>query len=228
MKKIFVILLFFNAYFGFSQNEIFDYVSLRDELKVVNQNGQLEVNAKNIDGSPYLFEEFIPGKIIQEGEKNISAYFRYNALQDVVEIKIKPNQNEIFILPRSDKFVFELVDYTFFLKKLITKEGEVLSGYKLKYYESDTLLFIGKSNSIITAAKTAETSYDKSMPSKIINNINYYISFNGEPLLEVKIKEKDFRNLLEDSPKMKIYFKENKVKEVEDVVKMFEYYESTI
>ena len=69
MKKIFVILLFFNAYFGFSQNEIFDYVSLRDELKVVNQNGQLEVNAKNIDGSPYLFEEFIPGKIKKNGKK---------------------------------------------------------------------------------------------------------------------------------------------------------------
>lgn len=228
MKRIFAIILFFNVYFGFAQNEVFDYVSLRDELKIINENGKVDFSNKNIEGSPYLYEEFSPGKIIQEGEKNINAYFRYNALQDVVEIKIKPNQNEIFILPRSDKFEFKLTDYTFFLNKMITKEGEVLAGYKLKYYESDTLLFIGKSNSIITAAKTAETTYDISMPSKIKTKINYFVSFNGEPLVEVRIKEKDFRNLLEDSPKMKSYFKENKVKEIEDVVKMLKYYESTI
>jgi hypothetical protein len=228
MKKIVVIVLLFNTYFGFSQNKVFDYISLRDELKVINKNDQFEVVTQDIEGSPYLFEEFAPGKIIQEGKKDLNAYFRYNALQDVVEIKIKPNQNEIFILPRSDKFVFKLADYTFFLKNLITKEGEVLAGYKLKYYESDNLLFIGKSNSRITAAKIAETSYDRAKPPKIINNMNYYISFNGDPLVSVKIKEKDFRNLLGDSPKMKTYFKENKVKEIEDVLKMFEFYETNI
>jgi hypothetical protein len=228
MKKVFMIVLLFNTYFGFSQNEVLDYVSLRDELKVVNENGQLEVTAQDIIGSPYLFEEFTPGKIIQKGEKDLSAYFRYNALQDVVEIKIKPNQSEIFILPRLDKFVFKLVDYSFFIENLFTQEGEFLAGYKLKYYESDDLLFIGKSHSRISAAKTPETSYGRATPSKIINYMNYYISFNGDPLVSVRIKEKDFRNLIGDSPIMKTYFKENKIKEIEDVLEMFEFYETNI
>lgn len=226
MKKIFVIVLLFNIHFGFSQNEVFDYVSLRDELKVVNKDGELQVNTQKLDGSPYLFEKFVPGKIIQEGGKDLDAYFKYNALQDVVEIKINLNNSEIFILPRAEKFVFELDDYSFFLKNIITKEGEVLTGYKLRYYKSENIIFIGKSNSKITAARMAETSYDRAKPSKIINNMKYYIGFNGDPVSEVRLKESDFKKLLNNSSKMRNYFKEYKIKEIEDVVKMLEFYES--
>lgn len=225
MKKIFVVVLLFNLLFGYSQTGISDYQSLRDELRVINQNGQLEGNKENIDGSPYLFEEFVPGIIIQEDGNDLNAFFKYNALQDVVEIKINPNHSEIFILPRNEKFVFETKEFSLFIEKLITNEGEVIAGYKLKYFESDNLLFVGKSSSKITAAKKADTSYEKDTPSKIINNINYYISFNGEPLIPIKIKERYFRDLLGNSAKMQTYFKENKVKDIEDVKDLLRYYE---
>ncbi|WP_029331992.1 hypothetical protein [Gillisia marina] len=224
MKKIIVIVLFFNSYLGFSQNEVSDYVTLRDQLKVYNENGQIS-NSK-LDGSPYLIEEFSKGKLLQEGKNDVEVFFRYNVLKDIVEIKQKPNQNEIFILPRTENFEFQLPEYSFFLKKMITKEGEVISGYHIKYYESDDILFIGEPKSRITTAQAATTSYERDKPSKIIINMDYYLSLNGNPLTEVRLKEKDFKKILKNSSDLKEYFKEQKMKEIDDFKEMLKFYET--
>jgi len=224
MKKIIVVVVFLNTCFGFSQNDINNYIALRDQLKVYDLNGQ--ISAKEMEGTPYLTEDFIEGVIIQEGAKDQNAFFRYNVHQDIVEIKVKQGQSEIFILPRVEKFVFSLSDYSLFIKNLITDEGEMLSGYHLKYYESDSILFIGEPKSKITDAKKADTSYERDKPAKIVINTNYYISFNGDPMIEVRLKDKDFKKLLEDSPELSSYFKDNKIKEIEDVVELLEFYDS--
>ena len=224
MKKIIVVLSVLSTLFGYAQNDITNYVALRDQLKVYDGNGQ--ISGKEIEGTPYYTEEFLEGVIIKEGFEDQNAYFRFNVLKDIVEIKVKKNHSEIFILPRVEDFVFDLEDYSLIFKTLITQEGDVVTGYYFNYFENDNIMFIAKPKSKITAEKKAETSYEKDKPSKIVINMEYYISFNGDPLTEVRIKEKDFKKLLDDSPELSIYFKENKVKEIEDVVKLLEFYDS--
>jgi len=224
MKNFLLTVLFFYTYLGFSQNEINNYVTLRDQLKVYNENGQ-KINGK-LDGSPYLTEDFSKGKILQKGKEDVDVFFRYNVLQDIVEIKQKPSQNEIFILPRTENFEFKLPGYSFFFKKIITNEGEVISGYHIKYYQSEDILFIGEPKSKITAAQSATTSYEKDKPSKIVINMDYYVSLNGNPLTEIRLKERDFKNILPSSKEMKQYFSDHKIKDIEDVKRMFNYYES--
>ena len=223
-KKIIGIVSFLTISFGFAQNDITDYVTLRDQLKVYDINGQ--ISGKEIEGTPYLTEEFMEGVIIKEGAKDQNAFFRYNVLKDIVEIKVKKQHSEIFVLPRVETFVFDLADYSLFFKTLRTKEGEVVSGYHLNYYESDKILFIGEPKSKVTAEKRADTSYERDKPSKIVINMDYYISFNGDPLTEVRLKEKDFKKILSDSPELSNYFKDHKVKEIEDVVKLLEFHDS--
>ena len=47
----------------------------------------------NIQGSPYLSDEFIPGKVVIKNDKPVMAALRYNAYQDEIQMKDPQNKN---------------------------------------------------------------------------------------------------------------------------------------
>ena len=206
--------------YGSAQEIPGDYISLNDELRTYGSTD--DVNVK-MAGSPYINEKFLPGKIVVDGKQYQDVFLRFNALDDVMEIKVKPNDDEIFILPRTEKYSFQQDNQTYYLKDIITEEGEMLSGYIIKYYQDPKTLFIGKPVSKTKAAKAADTGYDRAQPAKVDTYVHYYISKNGDPVKRVKLREKDFRKIFKGE-EMKEYFADNKVKEIEDVVKMLEFY----
>lgn len=220
MKNYFILIFSFTIFYGTAQEMPVDYVSLGDELRTYGSTD--DVNVK-MAGSPYINEEFLPGKVVVDGKQFQDVYLRFNALDDVMEIKVKPGDDEIFILPRLDKYTYKQEDKTYLLKDYITEEGEVLSGYVIKFYQDPSVLFIGKPVTKMKAAKAADTGYDRAQPAKVDTYVHYYISQNGEPVKRVKIREKDFRKIFK-SENMKEYFSDNKVKEIGDVLEMLEYY----
>lgn len=222
MKNYLLLIFSFIIFNGVAQDVPRNYVSLMDEMRTFKASDNLN---DNMDGSPYINDEFLPGKIIVDGKQFQDVYFRFNALKDVMEIKVRPDDSEIFVLPRMDKYSFKQENETFYLKDVITNEGEMLSGFLIKYYQDPNVLFVGKPVTKIKPAKAAETGYDKAQPAKVDTYVHYYLSLNGEPVKRVKLRERDFRKIFK-SEKMKEYFADNKVKEVEDVVEMLEFYKT--
>lgn len=224
MKNYIFLIFSFTMFYGVAQDVPRNYVSLMDEMRTFKATDD---SNNNMAGSPYINEEFLPGKIIVDGKQFQEVYIRFNALKDLMEIKVRPDDNEIFVLPRMDKYSYKQENQTFYLKDVITEEGEMLSGFLIKYYQDPNVLFVGKPVTRIKSAKAAETSYGKAQPAKVDTYVHYYLSLNGDPVKRVKLRERDFRKIFK-SKKMREYFADNKVKEIEDVVDMLEFYNTQV
>lgn len=223
MRNAFLFVCLFYSFNFYAQSEINDYVSLNEKLQVLGQNG--EVSQENLEGSPYLDENFTRG-IINLGNKRIeSMYLRYNVLNDQIEIKSQPDDEKIFILPKSDSVSYSINNYTYVSEKTRTKDGRVLFGYLKKLLELPNIVFFEKSSSYISPAQKDQTSYSQDRPAKIHITPHYYLGLGDKPVVEVDIREKDFRRLLGDAPGMENFFKENKIKDLNDVITMLRFYD---
>ncbi|MCL6220746.1 hypothetical protein [Zunongwangia pacifica] len=176
-------------------------------------------------GSPYYDDSFLPAKI-DDGEHTMDAFVRYNAVEDVVEVKIKRNTDEINVLPKLKKIRYVLNDYKIFIDEFVNEDGESINGYMLDYYTDKGIRFLARPEPDVIEAQPARTGYDKDKPAHLDVEMVYYIQKDGARLKEVRLKEKDFKKLFSDKPKMIPYFKDNKIKDGKDVVRMLEYYSS--
>ena len=183
---------------------------------------------KELNGSAFYEEKFEPGTIIENGGRSFRAYLRYNAMKDYVEIKVLPLDPDIYVLPRSERFSYKLADYTYILLNETTDKGEIFDTFLQNYISGNYASFIGKPNLKIVKDRNEKSALIESKPTSIKINFDYYLKVNGGKFQEVRLKEKDFMNIIPHSKEMKEYFDNHKVNDVEDVVKMLKYYESTI
>lgn len=223
MKKLILGVALISSSLLSAQNEINDYMSLQDHLRTLDDQNS---TSKKVAGSPYWEEDFLSAKILSEDKKALPVFLRYNILKDQMEIKVEKTAEDVFVLPRTKDYEYDLDEYDYFMRNYQTSEGDLLTGYIIKYYQGDNILFVGKPTAEVSAAQKAETSYDRAQPAKINVRSHYYLGIGEQPLIEVRLKEKDFRKILGDSARMKEYFKENKVRDLEDIVAMLKFYDN--
>lgn len=213
---------------------VFSFIGLNFQAQVNDFNPgnsplQLQTRAAintDIEGSPYFEDRFLPGIIEELNGNSQNAYFRYNVKNDEVEVKAGPSQNQVFILPRQEKFVYKFKDYSYVLGSYNVRDEGLVKGFVAKYYESENLVFIGKPYTKISEAQPAKTSYEKATPATLYIGIKYYLSENGEQFQEVRLKDRDFKNLLDDSSITNAYLKDHKIKEIKDAVELLKFYDS--
>lgn len=181
-----------------------------------------------IEGSPYFEEQYTPGILFDEKGKTEHAYFRYNVAKDQVEIKIAPTQEQTFILPRYQRYSYQLKNYSYILDKLSSDEGKMLEGYFMEYFKGTHSRLLAKPTIKLIPGKEAKTGYDKARPAHLEINQIYYLQLEDGPLHEVRLKEKDFKKYLEDKQGMKSYFSTHKIRDMEDVKKMLEFYDTSV
>lgn len=206
----------------FGQGIVNDYVSLNEELIRIGFKEQNKYS--ELAGSPYWEEQFIPVNIERNGTKLINAFIRYNVLKDEVQIKVDPSDEDSYRLPRLGELEYVTPDYSYFLSHKVTEDNTTVYGYFIKYFESEQVEFYGKPQAKILPAQSPETSYDRGRPATIQVISHYYIQIGDNPVKEVRIKERDFRKLFGSSKKMREYFKQHKVNEIDEVIKMLSFY----
>lgn len=179
----------------------------------------------NIVGSPYFEDEFTPGIIMMEGKESLRAYLRYNAVDDQVEVRVAPNAESTYVLPKDQTISYKLKDYVYKLRQVTTNEGKGLEGYFLDYYSGEKASFYAKPTARVIRPRRESTAFNDRTSLRRDVYVDYYLVLKDRPLIHVKLREKDFRKVLEDEPGMKKYFTDNKVKDEEDVVRMLRFYE---
>ncbi|MGB8704143.1 MAG: hypothetical protein WCD31_03845 [Gillisia sp.] len=182
----------------------------------------------NAQGSPFFEEQFTPGILVDtdSDSSNHKLYFRYNVISDQVQIKVLPSKNEIYVLPRQDRYKYRLKDYSYILENFDTSEGKKISGYVIQYFNGEKVNFFCKPEYRIIPGREAKTSFETEQPAKLEIDPVYYLQFGDQPLQEVKLKERELKEFFRANPEMDQYFKDHKIKEPEDVVKMLSYFEA--
>ena len=152
----------------------------------------------------------------------------YNILKDEVQIKVDPEDEKSYRLPRWGELEYITSKYSYFLSHKVTEDSTSVYGYFIKYFGSEKVQFYGKPVAKVLPAQSPETSYDRGRPATIQVISRFYIQIDHEPLKEVKIRERDFRKLFGNSKVMRMYFKEHKVNKIEDIVEMLRFYEESV
>lgn len=175
-------------------------------------------------GSPYVEKDFTQGVIVDADGKTQPAFLRYNTVEDVVEIKMKRTDEDVFVLPKVKNLTYNLNNYTYVLDSFRSAEGGRMEGYFIHYYDGENIDLYGRPLPDVTEAQMASTGYGKDKPAHLSVKMEYFLSVDNKPLQEVKLKKRDFKKALPQSQLVDKYFSDNKVRSVEDYTKMLEWY----
>ncbi|MCB7480513.1 hypothetical protein [Christiangramia sediminis] len=219
MKK-FILVLFVVA-FGLESTSQEQGVTgsdlLIDYTKYIDyENNQ---NSKYILGSIYLNDDFVEGKIINTETNEFQlAFLRYNALEDLVEIKLTKD-SKIQVLPKVDNLEYHFEDHSIVFNEIETTKGDVINGYFIEYFSKDDLVFVAKP--ILTGKEERFSIHDDNL--KLFLDYDYYVQ-KKENVEEVRLAKSNFEKYFSDKDKMEPYFKNNKIKNESDVVAMLQFY----
>jgi hypothetical protein len=160
----------------------------------------------NIEGSPYLTDEFIKGTVFIEDEKPYSAMMRYNAYQDEIQVK---STNGISSLFKRDYVWAEIGGQSFRIETYTTRSG-TSKGYFVELNRGEVRL-LKRIEREFKEGQPAVSSYSEDTPPRFDEEITYYLMREGAPAEEVRLRKKDVLSFL-SSKDAETFVKENKLK----------------
>jgi hypothetical protein len=179
-----------------------------------------------VDGSPYLFRDFIIGEAIStDNTRYINANFRYNMYTDQIEYE---KYGEVYILNNPGDFeYFILGDHILCYRLFSTPDGLLKKGYFQLLNKGEDAVLFKKKNVRFVPPKEAE-AYAPASPAKFMSaSDSYYISFQGRPLVMLNLKKKEFLTVFpEKSNEIEKYIANEKlsIRKEEDLLKLVEFY----
>ncbi|WP_121666774.1 hypothetical protein [Mesonia aquimarina] len=206
--------------------------------KVIESNRGIEIagqfiNTEDLNGSPYLNEDFKSGYIEDQAkDKKIKGYLRYRIFDDVFEVKNNPRSDEAMVLKRSEKYVINIGTREFmFLQNLPIRIKGVNNGYVEVLVKDDNGVSLYKRiTQDYSPAKKARSTYSSSQKAKLDNNIHYFISSNGNMEVIEAHKRKAADAFANNNEVLEDYIKENGLKfrgeedEQKDLIQLVNYY----
>lgn len=209
---------------AFSQSFIIsDLSTLSDHLTFKNSYNN-DTQYKNIDGSPYLSENFTNGDVLLDDSLlYVNIPLRYNIYNDKIEFKNEEKQVlEIDNSNQSGKYSFNnltFISHTYFYEGQ-QKRGilELLLDGNIKLYKKHTIKFENATKAI---------GYQDSKPNRFINCDDEYLIAEGEnnPKIIEQNKKAIFEELMQYKTDIKQYAKKGKLhpKSEEDLIHLIEY-----
>jgi hypothetical protein len=188
-----------------------------------------DMNDNNVIGTPYVVDEFMPGKISADKDGKIYS-LRYNAFNDVIELK--KNADEIEALNRdlanvTITFINSNKSYQAY-NYLDSDSNNDKRGYfvvasdathKKPLLIKERIVFIDK--------QKAKSGYAKTKPAQYKRKSDEYYTLNKSGIaVELSTNKKDLANTFpEHSKEILDYIKSNKIKtsKTEDLIKLMDY-----
>ena len=234
MKHLFlsIFLVLFNVSFSFSQEQIqLDYV-VREALDFYINNKFVEggwtnvLTEKDIDGSPYLNDEFKIGTIytVQKMQYN-DIPLRYNIYNDNLEFKTQSNQVQELATPEIvEKAIFDDVQMVYLP---YSQANKIKRGFFIILEEGKASVYAKPG--ILYKKPTQQAAYKEAEPAKFVKKTDeYYVRIGSEPAIMINSK-KDLISVFPDSKdKIEKFINKNKVKpnKAESLKEVVQYYNS--
>ncbi|MDR5590464.1 hypothetical protein [Christiangramia sp. SM2212] len=175
-------------------------------------------------GSPFYEEEFVQGVVRNSEGQSQNLLMRYNAVQDVVVLKLRPQSSKLFLLPPVSDIFYEMGDYTYMLNDP-DLNIPASTNYYASFYKGSKSHFIGVPRLDLNSKVKAKTGYEDDIPANFKVEMKYYLSINGGDFEEVNFRPRQLSSLFEN-PEMARYVADLKIKKADDVVSLLKYYEN--
>ncbi|MFK7782235.1 hypothetical protein [Psychroserpens sp.] len=229
IKSIFliIILIFFSFNLN-AQNNTIEHDASRQNL--ISNNGMIssfDMNNTTVKGTPYILNEFMPGKVLFEEQTQIFNV-RYNAFNDVVEVKkdngdldaLNKELTGITITLIKDKKSYRAYNY------IDSKTGENKSGYFVIASNSPKPLLV-KEKIVFKDKQKAKSGYDKARPAEYKRKDDLYFTLNEKGIaIELPSNKKELAKTFPKHTKDVLSFiKANKIKtsKQNDLIRLLNY-----
>jgi hypothetical protein len=183
--------------------------SLELPSSYINNNTYGGVNSSlppNVEGSPYLPEEFIKGTVFIEGEKPYAAMMRYNAYQDEIQVQGSDGISSLF---KREYVWAEIGGQSFRIENYKTRSG-TSKGYFVELNRGEVRL-LKRIEREFKEGQPAVSSYSEDTPPRFDEEVSYYLVKEGSPAEEVRLRKKDVLGFL-SSKEAESFVKENKLR----------------
>lgn len=184
------------------------------------------LNYAEIQGSPYLDDDLVKGYVkFIYGDSTVQ-FLRYNIYTDEVEyladeklLVIKNATQVHYVYVNGHWFYYKTYKFRNafkkgFLEKLVSGHFELYVKYAVDYEKK----------------KNPESSYEKATPDRFVRKLpTYYFAIDNGPIINFDNSKSGLEEIFrEDYPEIKKLIKSEKLKlrQQEDLVKIFEYYNS--
>ena len=168
-----------------------------------------------VEGSPFWNDEFQRGVLIIDGKEPINAFMRYDVNHEIIEIKLKPTDDQVFYLEPNLSAEFQFGGDVYNARDLRVN-GKTISGIFIDHYKGENFSLLEKPTIELTPAKKARTGYDEDEPAKIEIDSKFFIVENGGEITEVEVKHRDVRKAF-DSEVAESYLKDNRIRDIKDL-----------
>ncbi len=196
--------------------------------KVLEMQAENYTMNKNVEGSPYLTDDFMPSKVyLKDNEKPVKADLRYNAYSGEFEFSqgervfVLANKKEIdSIQYKGQNFIYGSfkneagIVQENFLARLVHGECSIYKIYSREFHQ----------------AEPPKTGYDESEPARFEEeNPEYCIQFEGDnmPVVIESFRRGKFLNYFGSlEPELKGYIKDQnlRLRREDDLVTFIRYY----
>ena len=228
LQKIIIILIPFQLSNLYAQDG-FESLGFQAQLSIQdfsNRRASKPVQL-NISGSQQFDFDFKPARLSYFGKEiNNARYMSYNGFTDEIEITDSGNvENSELILLKSDKVVPIINNLIYEYLPFRINESNTKIGYLVKIYEGTRIKLYLRKNKQFMEAKIARTSLENSFPPRYVDNIETYISIEGDTPVVLKNSKKAFLDLFNNRSDIKKFIKNEKIKfnKTESIIKIVEY-----
>ena len=177
----------------------------------------------NVEGSPYLFQEFKPGKIYYSGEHKIELPIRLDLYRDRLEYQNQEGTTMVFL--NQEEIDYVVVGGEIFLRVPQSRDYKV-SGF-LKMWNSKLPSLLTKMNIKYFKAEEAKPfDLHEPRPDRLERIMdNHYIMKSAEEVERVSSVKKLIKYLGSHSAELTEYVKKTEISsEPEDMAKLVNYY----
>lgn len=179
----------------------------------------------NVQGSPYVNEEFVIGKVFINEDKPYTGLLRYNAYNDGIEMK---TENGVITLLKREYLKAQIDGKLYLIENYKTENGTIRKTYFVELNEGKARLLLNQRKKFVEA-KPARSTYSKDQPPKFEDETSYYLITEGKAAVKTKLKSNDVLAAFADHQKeLQDFVKQNKLKlkNEAEVIQLLAYYNS--
>jgi hypothetical protein len=204
-----------------SLNEYF--ADLDHEKRTQARNVEMTYN--DVEGSAYLYDFFMPGRIIMRNGKIFEGPLKFNLYTEVIEFQTD-DQSVYSVSNSNDVKTVIIGEYEY--SCVYVPDDPTKFIFMQLVYDGTTKIYLRQT--VAFRDKVAPQAYSEGTPARFVRNKDrYYLSFPDLKYVEITSVKTLLNSLNDESGKLKKYIKENKLKtdNPEDLFKIMSYYEKS-
>ncbi len=188
------------------------------------RNPQLE----DIQGSPYTYNGFNPTQVYYKDENMGTLFYRYNALNEEIEIKQSIQEQGVRALGRDKRISIRVDGKPMSFKTFIDRNNTTMNGYLVHLVDGEKFDLYRRVRVIFSEGQKAQNSFVKAVPAKFSQFTEFYVQKNVVDRIDELIEKR--RKILkmvdgEKRDELKEFIKERNldVKDEQDLIQIFQY-----